>query len=150
MLELVVGGSEEFVVCQLEALRGGISYTVDTLETIAEQHPGAELFFLMGADTLEDLPRWRKPDRICQLALPVVIRRQGLAEPDWEPLRAFVPEDRLMQARQHQVQMPGFELSSSDIRRRVAEQLSIRYRTPRAVEKYIETHRLYQGDSMGC
>ena len=146
MLELVAGGKQQFVVSQLEALRGGISYTVDTLETIAQQHPEAELFFLMGADTLQDLPHWRQPSRICELALPIVVRRQGAAEPDWEPMVNIVPDERLMQTRQHQVQMPGIELSSSDIRRRVAAGRSIRYRTPRAVEKYIETHRLYQDE----
>ena len=146
MLELVVGGRQEFVVCQLEALRGGISYTVDTLEMIASQQPEADLFFLLGADALQDLPRWRQPARICQLALPVVIRRGGLAEPDWELLQGIVPENRLMQARQHQVQMPGVDLSSSEIRRRVRTGLSIRYQTPRAVEMYIQTHGLYRDD----
>ena len=149
MLELVAGGSQEFVVCQLEALRGGISYTVDTLEMIAKQQPEADLFFLMGADTLQDLPRWRQPARICQLALPVVIRRGDQAEPDWELMQGFVPQDRLMQARQLQVQMPGVDLSSSEIRRRLAAGLSIRYQTPRAVEKYIQTHGLYRNDVTG-
>jgi nicotinate-nucleotide adenylyltransferase len=146
MLELVAGGRQEFVVCQLEALRGGISYTVDTLEMIASQQPEADLFFLLGADALQDLPRWLQPARICQLALPVVIRRGGLAEPNWELLQGIVPENRLMQARQHQVQMPGVDLSSSEIRRRVRTGLSIRYQTPRAVEMYIQTHGLYRDD----
>jgi nicotinate-nucleotide adenylyltransferase len=73
-----------------------------------------------------------------------VIRRLGLPEPDWQALESILPDDRLRQARDYEVQMPGVELSSSDIRRRVAAGLSIRYRTPRAVEMYIRTHGLYR------
>jgi nicotinate-nucleotide adenylyltransferase len=144
MLNLAIGGHEALRVSTIEVDRGGVSYTVDTLTTIRQQHPGAELFLLMGADTLYDLPNWREPQRVCQLAMPVVVQRSGSPPPDLEVLRPVVAAEQIANIQQHQVTMPIIELTSTEIRQRVANGMSIRYRTPRAVEKYIETNRLYQ------
>jgi nicotinate-nucleotide adenylyltransferase len=147
MLQLAVGGNEGLEVCQLETQRGGVSYTVKTLETVAQQQPEADLFFLMGADTLLDLPQWREPARICELALPVVAQRYGAPPPDWRPLEGLMPKPRLREAQNYTVRMPGVELSSQEIRERVAAGCTIRYWTPRSVETYIQTHRLYQPET---
>ncbi len=144
MLKLAIGGHEPFDVYTGEIDRGGVSYTVDTLEQLHEELPDAELFFLMGADSLADLPTWREPQRICELAIPAVVRRAGSPEPDDSVLAQFMSPERLAIAREHRVEMPMIDLSATDIRRRVAAGQSIRYRTPRAVEKYIETHGLYR------
>jgi nicotinate-nucleotide adenylyltransferase len=104
------------------------------------------LFLLMGADSLEDLPTWREPKRLCSLATPVVVHRAGSPEPDFSVLADVVSDTRLAEIRQHQVEMPITDLSSTDIRERVSAGKTIRYRTPRAVEKYIETHGLYRTD----
>ena len=144
MLELAVGGNEFFAVSRLEIDRGGVSYTVETLTELKAADPARELFFLLGGDSLKDLPQWREPARICELALPVVVRRPGSAEPNYDGLRDLISSERLEQVRQHQVDMPQIDLSSREIRRRVAAGLSIRYQTPRAVEKYIETGGLYR------
>ncbi|MFW6171181.1 MAG: nicotinate-nucleotide adenylyltransferase [Planctomycetota bacterium] len=143
MLQLAVGGHDCVRASTLEIDRGGISYTVDTLEAIHQQLPRTELFLLMGADSLEDLPHWRAPTRICELSVPVGVRRSGLPEPSLQPLRHLVDPQRLAQFGRWQVSMPMMELASSDLRTRVGKGLSIRYRTPRAVEKYIEAHELY-------
>jgi len=144
MLELALAGNEQLRPSAIELDRGGVSYTVETLARIAEEKPGASLFLLMGADSLEDLPTWREPERICTLATPVVVRRAGSSEPDFSALAPLVSVERLAEIRRWQVEMPLVELSSTDLRRRAGAGLSLRYRTPRAVEKYIETHRLYQ------
>jgi nicotinate-nucleotide adenylyltransferase len=146
MLELAIGGHEGFEVCRYEIERGGVSYTVDTLAHLRAEDPARELFFLMGADSLRDLATWREPERICRLAMPVVVRRAG--DPaQLDQLAALVDRERLEASARHQVDMPRIDLASSDLRARVARGLSIRYRTPRAVEKYIETHGLYRGES---
>ncbi len=151
MLQLAIGGHEAFRVCPYEVERGGVNYTVETLAHLATEDPARELFFLMGADSLRDLPGWREPQRICELALPAVITRSlpGVAdcgeEVDFTPLTGLVSPKRLEAIRQHQVRMPRIDLSSSDIRSRVAGGRSIRYQTPRAVEKYIDAQRLYAG-----
>src|SRR5688572_17213988 len=75
MLNLAVGGQEAMAASRLELNRRGVSYTVDTLREIHGQHPAAELFLLMGADTLYDLPNWREPAEVLRLAMPVVVRR---------------------------------------------------------------------------
>lgn len=149
MLELAVAGHEAFSVCPLEIERAGVSYTVDTLEQLAAAEHGAagarpELFFLMGADSLHDLINWRQPQRICELALPVMVRRPGAGELDFSGLNGLVTPARLAEIRDHVVTMPLIELSSSDIRARVAAGQSIRYRTPRAVEEYIRAQGLYR------
>jgi len=72
------------------------------------------------------------------------VGRPGFAEPDFGCLDGIASAERIALFRQNQVEMPEVGFSSSEIRRRVAAGLSIRYHTPRAVEKYIETHQLYR------
>jgi nicotinate-nucleotide adenylyltransferase len=144
MLELALSGNEQLRPSAMEIERGGVSYTVETLTTLAAERPEAELFLLMGADSLADLPTWREPARICELALPIVVRRVGSPEPSLAALEPFLSAERLAAVRQLQVAMPLIGLSSTDLRRRAAAGQSLRFRTPRAVEKYIETHQLYR------
>jgi nicotinate-nucleotide adenylyltransferase len=144
MLNLAMAGHESFVVSPLEVDRGGVSYTVETLQAIRQQHPKAELFLLMGADMLADLPNWREPAEILRLATPLVTRRAGEPEPDVSCLSAFLPPERIATLRSEIVPMPLIEISSSELRRRVAAGQSIRFQTPRAVEEYIRTHGLYR------
>jgi nicotinate-nucleotide adenylyltransferase len=82
MLELAIGGHEAFAVSDIEAQRGGISYTIDSLRHFRQADPDADLFFLMGADMLHDLPNWREAEEVCRLAIPVVVRRPATPEPD--------------------------------------------------------------------
>jgi nicotinate-nucleotide adenylyltransferase len=144
MLKLAIGGHAAFVVSTIELDRGGVSYTVDTLAEIRSRNADAELFLLMGSDSLSDLPHWREPARICELALPVVVHRAGTPAPDFAPLSSLLSPERLAEMERHVVDMPQVELSSSEVRRRVAAGQSIRYQTPRAVEKYLEAHALYR------
>ena len=143
MLHLAVAGHGAFVVSELEIQRGGVSYTVDTLSSILQVEPTAELYLLMGADSLCDLPTWREAARVCQLAIPVVVRRRGTAEPDFGLIGDLVSDQRLQKIRQQEVQMPLFEFSSTEIRQLAAAGQSIRYRTTRAVEMYIQSNGLY-------
>ncbi len=149
MIELAISGHPALAVCRHEIELGGVNYTVETLDHFRREHPTAELMFLMGADSLRDLPNWKEPARICTLATPVVVQRGGTHNPedderDLAGLVDLIPPERLDAIRASRVDMPAIELSSSDLRQRVAEGRSIRYRTPRAVEKYIETHGLYR------
>ncbi len=147
MLELAIGGHVPFVVSHLEIERDGLSYSVDTLRDIARLRSDAELFFLMGADSLADWQHWRAPDEICRLATPVVVRRVGSPPPSLDAFRPFADADQLRRIAENQVQAPLIELSSSDIRQRVGAGLSIRFQTPRAVEKFIQTNGLFQSGS---
>lgn len=144
MLDLAIGGHEGFALSRFEIERGGVSYTVDTLRHFRREEPDRELFLLMGADMLHDLPGWRESAEVCRLALPVVVRRAGEKEPNLDCLSELVSAERLDAIARHQVEMPEMGISSTEIRRRVVAGQSIRYRTPRAVEKYIESHGLYE------
>lgn len=143
MIELAVAGNPGFLVSRFELERGGVSYTIDTLRHFREETSDAELFFLMGADMLHDLPNWREAGEVCRLAVPIVARRPGNGPLDYGCLRSIVSADRMAIFREYEIEMPQIDLSSTEIRQRAAEGRSIRYRTPRAVQKYIETHELY-------
>jgi nicotinate (nicotinamide) nucleotide adenylyltransferase len=127
--------------CSIELDRGGVSYTVETLTALTS--PDRELFLILGSDALLDLPNWRQPERICELATLIVARRPGAGPVSLDCLAAVVPEERRRHFARHQIEMPRLDLSSSDIRRRVAAGRSIRYRTPRGVEEYIRAQGLY-------
>jgi nicotinate-nucleotide adenylyltransferase len=143
MLELAVAGNTAFSVCRYEADQGGVNYTVDTLTHFHEEDSNRELFFLMGADMLLDLPHWRNAARVCELAIPVAVSRPGSAPVDFDCLGGIASPERIESIRRHQVEMPEIGISSTNLRRRVSSGQSLRYRLPRAVEKYIETHNLY-------
>ena len=144
MLKLAIAGNPAFSVCRYETDRGGVNYTVDTLTHVSEEDPSRELFFLLGADMLLDLPQWRNAPRVCELALPIVVRRPGCDPIDFDCLRGIASPERIELIRRQRVEMPEIGISGTDLRRRVSLGQSIRYRVPRAVEMYIETHGLYQ------
>ncbi len=147
MLELATAGNPAFSVCRHEIERGGVHYSVDTLAHFHTEDPSRELFFLMGADMLLDLPRWRNASRVCELAVPVAACRPGAGPIDFECLRGIASAERIEVIRCHRVEMPQIDISAGDLRRRVSLGQSIRYRVPPAVEKYIETHGLYHQPS---
>ena len=142
MLELAIAGHQLFQVSRLEIERGGLSYTVETLRRVAEAEPTAEKFLLMGADALVDFPHWKSPAEICELATLLVVGRPGSGI-DFSPLAAFLSPARCAELESQKVQMPQLDISSGVLRDRVAAGKSIRYQTPRSVEKYIESQQLY-------
>jgi len=144
MLALALAGHTPFQVSPLEIERGGISYTVDTLQALARQNPDDQLYLLMGADTLAGLPQWKEPGTVCSAALPLIVDRPGSGPIDFDILSTLVSPERLEQIRQQTLSTRQVEISSSDIRGRIRQSGSIRYMLPRAVEKYIETKKLYQ------
>lgn len=143
-IRLALSGHEPFVVSDTEIKRGGVSYTVDTLTEMAKLYEGDELFFLMGADSLEGFHSWKEPERICELAIPLVVNRPGSADADLDQFAPLVTAERLEQIKQHAVVAPLIDISSTEIRRRAESGESIRFLTPRAVEKYIETQKMYR------
>ena len=97
----------------------------------------------MGADSLYDLPNWREPNRICELATLAVVDRPGITPIDFNVLEDVTTKERIAVFEQYVVPMPQLDLSSTELRQRVANRKSIRFQTPRAVEQYIATASLY-------
>lgn len=133
MLELAVAGYPVFEVSQIEKGRDP-SYTADTLRQLRDQHPTDELYLLVGSDCLPYLPEWHQPEEIAKLATLLIAVRPD-APDALEPPAYF---------RYQRVQMPQMALSSTELRERVRAGRSVRFQLPRAVECYIETHRLYR------
>jgi len=144
MIRLAIGGHPHFTSDDRELRRGGTSYTVDTLAEIKQELPEAELVFLIGSDSLDELHTWREPRRICELAFLAVIARGGHPPPDLLKLREFLPESQHADLNSHLVTMPHMEISSRDIRNRIAQGRSVRYQLHPAVEAYIDAHKLYR------
>jgi len=139
MLRLAVAGNDAFEVSTIEVEREGPTYTVETLEELRRKDPGAALFFIVGEDALADLPNWREPQRILELATVAVAGRTAEG-PNLRQAEAMMPG---LVARAVWLRMPIIEISATGIRERVRLGLSIRYRVPAAVEAYIREHRLY-------
>ena len=127
-------------VCTLEIDRGGFSYTVDTLRQIHVELPEAKLFFLMGADALRDVPKWREPGEIFRLATPLVVRRAGQPEPDFAALTPLCTNETQPQL----VEMSTVDISSSEIRRRIVDNQSIDDLVPAAVAEFISRLGIYR------
>lgn len=140
MLNLAIGDKPNWRVCSIEIDRGGLSYTVDTLRQIHEELPEAELFFPIGSDALRDVANWREPREIFRMATPLVVCRAGDLPPDFEGLEQLCSARTLPQP----IEMPAMDVSSSEIRRRVAAGQSIDDLVPEAVAAYIEQQRLYR------
>jgi nicotinate-nucleotide adenylyltransferase len=144
MLRLATAGHGAFRVDTREIDRGGVSFTIDTLEQLRNERPGDQLFLLFGADTLADFPNWRSPARIAELAVLVTVRRAGTAAVDHSRVAATIGAAAYEQLVAHQVEMPQVDFSSRDLRARLAAGKSIRYRTPRPVERYLDESGLYR------
>lgn len=144
MLRLAIGDAEAHVIDPCELERGDVSYTADTLDDLRRRLPGADLFLIIGSDSLATWPRWHAPERIAELATVAVVRRGGEPPIDFSPMDGFATPERIDGARNHVIPMPMVELSSTELRTRIADSRSIRFRTPPAVERHIKTQRIYE------
>ena len=147
MLGLAVGGNPAFEVSTLELDRGGVSYTVETLAALRAMHGLDELLLILGPDALASLPDWREPTRILELARLIAVERDGLddvaAVVAAPRLAALLGPEGARRVVADKVVVPALGIRASDLRALVEAGKSIRYRTPRAVERFIATHRLY-------
>lgn len=142
MVELAIAGNAHFALSRVEVDRPGPSYTVDTLRLLREgwRGPGeTEMWFIVGADSLATLPKWRDPASILAQARLAVVKRPGIT-PDMAALDATLPQ---LRDRIDWVDAPLIDISATDMRQRVSEGRSIRYRVPEAVREYIEREGLY-------
>jgi nicotinate-nucleotide adenylyltransferase len=144
MVESAIIDNLQLEMLDIEIVRGGTSYAIDSIRSISEMYPEAELFFIIGADTLPELHLWHNIYELLELCQFATLSRPGQNIEDFSPeklnLKAPWPQKLLETVAQGRL----IEISSSDIRHRVAEGMSIRYLVPAAVEMYIAEHNLYQ------
>jgi nicotinate-nucleotide adenylyltransferase len=139
MVGLAIADNPQFGVSRQDLDRPGPSYTADLLRSVAATD--RQLFFVVGADILPELPRWREPAEILRLACLVVVSRPGSPRPDQEGLERLLPG---LRDRVEVIDIPGVAIASRDLRERVRRGQPIRYLTPRSVERYILDHDLYR------
>ncbi|MEI7900977.1 MAG: nicotinate-nucleotide adenylyltransferase [bacterium] len=142
MVRLSVVGDPLFEPCALELERGGISYAIDTVKTLRERRPRDRFSFIVGMDALRELCHWHKINELLTLCDFITVARPGVDMPITAEALAFSDEvrarllDKVIQGRL-------CDISSSEIRRRIAEGRSIRYLVCPAVERYIQNGGLY-------
>ena len=130
MVQLAIGDLSGLSVSDMEGRRGGISYTVDTLTELSADHPGAELFLILGADALSELNEWKDFGSLTAMATIVGMARGDVPSPPSE-------------FRVTSLNMPRIDISSTAIRARIAAGLSVDCWVPESVKRYIGAHRLY-------
>ncbi|MGC4106105.1 MAG: nicotinate-nucleotide adenylyltransferase [Thermomicrobiales bacterium] len=138
MLELAIQGNPRFSWSDVDMRPDEPSYTVSMLERMKERYPDTELSFIVGEDSLRDFASWHEPGRILDLTRLIVADRPGV-DVD-ESIYAHVPR---LRERVVRFPAPLLEVSSTDLRKRVAGGYSVRYLVPTAVFAYIGEHRLY-------
>jgi nicotinate-nucleotide adenylyltransferase len=137
MTKLAIADNEFFEVSRVELDREGRTYTIETLQAVREQvAPGAELFFVTGADAILQILTWKDPEEALALATFVAVSRPGH---DLHELEELGVSDRVVR-----LEIPALAISSTDIRRRVAAGRPIRYLVPEQVRRYIEEQGLYR------
>ena len=141
MVRLAIASEPSFKLSTMEIERAGPSYTVDTIAELKGQiRAGDRLFFILGWDNLVQLPQWREPSRLVRMCCLVPVPRVGYPSPDFNSLEAAIPglsQSIVM------LDTPQIEISSSEIRNRVARGLSIHHLVTEPVERYIKQHKLY-------
>jgi len=143
MVQAAIEGDPRFEALDLEIKRGGVSYAVDTVAQLRGLYPNAVLFFIIGSDTLPELHQWRSIYTLLSLCRFVAFGRPGFdaAGMSREALHLDSPwPERLLE---NVAVGRLIDISSSDIRHRLAEGMSVRYWVPREVEMYIAEHGLY-------
>ncbi|MCF7810662.1 nicotinate-nucleotide adenylyltransferase [bacterium] len=136
MIEALIHSDPLFELCRFEIERGGVSYTVDTLKLLTEQYPNPpnKLYLLVGSDTLSEMDSWREPDTVFQLAKVVVMSRPGNNVNSISSHWALEAQS---------VNIPRLEISSTDIRKRIAKGLPVELLTGKAVNQIIIENGLY-------
>ena len=140
MLRLAISAEARFQLSQVELDRPGPHYTIETARLLQTQFPAAQLVFLMGGDSLRDLPGWKDPAELIRLCRLGVMRRPS----DQIELAAL---ERILPGISAQVSFlnaPLLEISSREIRQRAQSGASFRYYLPEKVYDYIQQHQLYR------
>lgn len=134
MTERAIAGNPGFRLCDVELARDGVSYTVDTVRLLQEEHPDVDFRLIVGSDSLAQFHTWHCPEEIADRVPLIVYARLGSREAVADP--TYANAVRYAAA-------PLLEVSSSEIRARCRAGRSIRYVVPEAVRTYIRTHALY-------
>jgi nicotinate-nucleotide adenylyltransferase len=143
MIQMATEWNTEFEVSDIEIQRSGKSYAIDTVKILNSEHPDAEIYFIIGSDTLKQLHTWRNIYDLLPLCRFITFARTGHDDMSPEGLNLDDPWPRRLL--DDVIVGRHMDISSTEIRYRIAEGLSIKYLVPPEVEMYIAEHNLYEG-----
>jgi nicotinate-nucleotide adenylyltransferase len=135
MTKLAIRGNGGFEVSDIETQRGGISYTIDTVNSLVEIYPKATVSLIIGADNLLEFQTWKSPDEILSKVQLVAMTRPGFT---------IQPQAAKFSKLVSFVHVPYVGVSGTDVRLRIKMGRTIRYLVPQPVEEYIMSRRLYR------
>ena len=141
MVQIATAGNPFFDVSNIELNRKGLSYTSDTLQELKNLYPDKKLYFICGADSIVNLNTWHSIASIFAYAEMIVVKRLDVSETDVKNMSRWLTDQ--YNAVIHFCDMPYIEISSTMVRERLKNGLSVRYLVPEGVLKYIQLHRLY-------
>lgn len=137
MLKLAISPNHKFKYLDIELTRPGVSYTIDTIELLLNNYKrlNPKFYFFIGMDNVNELPRWKNPEKISEKCQLVAFGRPGFRPS--EEVENLLPQIQF-------IPVPLLEISSTIIRKRVEENKSIRYLVPESVLHYIKENQLYK------
>lgn len=138
MTVIATASNKRFTVSRVEIERAGVTYTIDTLRALKGEYPDADLYFITGADALDQILTWKDPAELFELAHFVGVTRPG------HELR----DDGLPKAGVSLLEVPALAISSTDCRERVSRGQPVWYLVPDGVVQYIEKYSLYGGGAL--
>lgn len=130
MVSLAIADHPKFTIEDIELLRKGKSYTYDTMVLLKEREPDTEFYFIIGGDMIEFLPHWYRIEELCKMVHFVGVKRPNYCVDTPYPVQM--------------VDVPEIQLSSSLIRKKIAEHQTVKYLLPDRVISYIKENRLYE------
>ncbi|MBU5311224.1 nicotinate-nucleotide adenylyltransferase [Tissierella carlieri] len=146
MISLAIDSNEYFEISFIEINRVGITYTIDTIMKIKEEYRDDEIYFIIGSDILFEINKWKNFEELICLCKFILLYRPGKEE---ESIDNKIKELNLLYGvKFEKVNSPLIEISSTEIRNRVRNRLSIKYLVPELVEDYILEHNLYNRENI--
>lgn len=144
MLKRAISDNNSFELCSVDIDRPPPHYAVDTMNILKQQYPGAKLFYLMGGDSLSQLPTWERPHEFIQVCNALVVMHRSNDHIGFDTLEHILPG---IKQKTIFIKAPLVEISGADIRRRVAERKPFRYYLPDSVYRLILEQNLYRGSN---
>jgi nicotinate-nucleotide adenylyltransferase len=144
MLNYALENNPFFQACDIELERGGISYSIDTVKQLEKIYPNTDLCFIIGSDTLPELYLWKDIYQLLDMCTFVTLARKNFTGELMNENNLHLKPNYVKMLKKNVITGHSIDISSSDIRHRVAEGMQIKYLVPPEVEMYIAEHNLYK------
>lgn len=144
MTGIAIESNPHFALSTIEVDRDGNSYSYETIAELKKHHPNTEYYFIVGADSLFDMEKWKHPEKIFSECIVLAATRSGSTEEEFRAQMQYLTEQYGADIRL--IPTASLDISSTDIRKKVTEGRSIQYLVPFKVKEYIEKNNIYKED----